>query len=161
MEEINLEQSQIEIAEENQDGTNPDPSVFEQDSKPGYILGKFNSVQELVKAYEEIQSAFTRKSQELANLRNDTASVAEKEVVKQDDAQVQIATQSTTTAESGKSISTEEVIRKYLLSVAAGKIAPTVIAGDGNGFAFSNVAEAKTIHATTRVAETFFKEKKL
>ena len=107
-----MEQSEIELTLDKPDEV---PTNSEQDS----ILGKFASVDELAKAYEQLQSAFTKKAQELAEIR-DKASVAVIQPVKD---------------------------------------IPQVIAGNSGNFAFTNVSEARTLHATTKVAENFFRTK--
>lgn len=118
---------------------NADPTDLTNDS----ILGKFNSVDELAKAYEQLQSAFTKKSQELAEFK-DKVSVTEKKTVKENQ-QVRVTDNCKCTA--------------TVTSIAT--MPPAVIAGTSGGFAFTNVSEARTMHATTKVAENFFKEKKI
>jgi hypothetical protein len=110
-----MEKSEVESVLDKPDEV---PTELNQDS----ILGKFASVDELAKAYEQLQSAFTKKSQELAELK-DKASVAVTKKVEQP------------------------------------QIPPAVIAGNSGNFAFTNVSEARTLHATTKVAENFFKLK--
>jgi len=61
--ENNLEQSEVDSSADNRE---TDPQESKQDSKH---FGKFASAADLVKAYTELESAFTRKSQELAELR--------------------------------------------------------------------------------------------
>jgi len=116
--ETNLEQSGVDLTADKPEEV---PAESAKDSK---ILGKFASVEALAKAYEEIQSAFTNKSKELAELK-DKAGAALKQEVKD-----------------------------------VPQIAPVVIAGSGNGFAFLNVSEAVTMRAAQKVAENFFKEKR-
>ena len=130
----NLEQSEVDLTMENVDGH---PAESKQDSNE-IILGKFNSVDELAKAYESLQSAFTKKSQELADLiKTNAVSADEKRVEKQQ----------------------QTCAGNCKCSNAVIPPAPTVIAGNSGGFAFTNVSEALTLHATTKVAENFFKQK--
>jgi hypothetical protein len=114
--ENNLEQSEVDLEVGNSD---ENPVESNNDSK---MLGKFASADELVKAYEQLQSAFTKKSQELAELK-DKASVAVNQ------------------------------------KVETPQPPPIVIAGNSGNYAFTNVSEARTLHATTKVAENFFKMK--
>ena len=100
------------------------------------ILGKFASVDELAKAYEQLQSAFTKKSQELAELK-DKARVAEIKPVKE--------------IPQTPVVITSETRDKGCM--------PTLISGNSGNYAFTNVTEARTLHATTKVAENFFKLK--
>jgi len=112
------------------DTSDVNPTDLGQDSK---TLGKFASVDELAKAYEQLQSAFTKKSQELAEIK-DRVSVTKNEPVK----------------EIPQAIAREASDKGGL---------PTVIAGNSGNYAFTNVLEARTLHATTKVAENFFKLK--
>jgi len=133
MEQI-LEQSEDDLTLNKPD---EDSIKSEKDSKD-IILGKFNSVDELAKAYENLQSAFTKKSQELADLiKTNAVSADEKRVEKQQ----------------------QTCAGNCKCSNAVIPPAPTVIAGNSGGFAFTNVSEALTLHATTKVAENFFKQK--
>jgi len=106
-----MEQSEVESQLENLD---VDPTESNQDSR----LGKFASVDELEKAYRQLQAAFTKKSQELAELKDKAGAAV---------------------------ISVKEI--------------PQVIAGSSGNYAITNVSEARTMHATTKVAENFFKLK--
>jgi len=118
-----MEQSEVDLVSGNSD---ENPIELNQDS----ILGKFASVDELAKAYEQLQSAFTKKAQELSALQK----VAEGQLAEmKDKASVAI---------------TKEV-----------KPIPQVIAGNSGNFAITNVSEARTLHATTKVAENFFRTK--
>jgi len=103
------------------------------DSGQNSILGKFTSVDELAKAYEQLQSAFTKKSQEYSALRKD----AERQAAELKDKASVAVTQKV------------ETIPQI----------PPVISGHSGSFAFTNVSEARTLHATTKVAENFFKLK--
>ena len=119
----NMEQSENELMLEKPDEV---PTDSGQDS----ILGKFASVDELAKAYQQLEVAFTKKAQELSALQK----VAEEQLAEtKDKASVAV---------------TKEV-----------KEVPQVIAGNSGNYAFTNVSEAKTLHATTKVAENFFKMK--
>lgn len=127
-----MEQSEI-------DSKADTPDEVPLESKQDSILGKFASTDELAKAYEQLQSAFTRKSQELAELKvKDKASVAIETNVENIS---QVAVPADTTREGGE-----------------GSL-PAVISGGAGGLAFTNVSEATTIHATTKVVENYFKEK--
>ena len=106
----------------------------------GSNLGKFASVEGLLKSYESLQSEFTRKSQILAELQQSNASVA---VMEKAD------------VEKSAPISREEIIRDYLTSVAAKQTAPAVITAS-NDFAFGATTEPKSIRDAAKVAEQFF-----
>lgn len=112
-----MEQSEVESTLDKPDEV---PTESNQDST---ILGKFASVDELAKAYEQLESAFTKKSQELAR------------------------------------ITAENKDKVCVTKIEPVKEIPQVISGHSSNFAFTNVSEARTLHATTKVAENFFKQK--
>jgi len=99
------------------------------------ILGKFASVDELQRAYTNLQSEFTRKSQQLAQLlAKGSAGAANENTPK------------------------EQVIRDYLLSIAKKEVAPAVITTGGD-VAFGAKASPRTLADIEKVAENFFKIK--
>ena len=75
----NLSEEQVEgknpkeIQTQNQEGG----ESFETSNDPTLILGKFKSVQELEKAYEELQKYQGRSSEELGNMRKELSSLGD------------------------------------------------------------------------------------
>ena len=132
-EELSLEQSEI------------------SDSK---ILGKFATVSELEKAYESLQSEFTRKSQLLAELQQGNAVAAIKEPVVE--VEPPVACCDTPLQQGGTT--REEIIREYLTSVAARPTAPAVITGT-SAPAFGIKPEPRALRDVERLAENYFKLK--
>jgi len=113
---------------------------------PKNILGKFHTVDDLAKAYENLQVEFTKKCQALSQIQQGTAGAAIELTPK-----VEQPTQTPT-------VNRDEVIQEYLLSVARGNRAPTVITAAGD-FAFGVKPEPKTLLETEKIAENFFKSK--
>ena len=152
MEEKNLEQSEVSDAVDNSD---VNPHSENDDSERG-VPAKFISVACLVKAYESLQAEYTRKSQKLKELEGEPsrASVAEEKVRVQEGvcARPEIPPV-------GRN--DNEAIKDYLLSLAAREKAVTVIDSGRNDFCTGAIREAKSINATTKVAENFFANKSL
>jgi len=112
------------------------------------ILGKFADVSELAKAYESLQSEFTRKSQMLAQLQKNEgqagAAIEQPPVIVPD----------------AVPINREEIIKEYLTSIANSQIAPTVIT-TASDLAFGIKPEPLALNDAKRVAENFFKTKEI
>ena len=62
---LDNEQTNKSIADDNKQATNERTNAQNK-----HILGKFDSVEMLEKAYQSLQAEFTRKSQELASIKN-------------------------------------------------------------------------------------------
>ena len=107
-------------------------------TKNSNIYGRFATVQELGKAYECLQSEFTRKSQQLAKLKHEATIANGERDTRQNDR--------------------DEIIRDYLVSVASQKRAPTVITTQGE-IGFGVNPEPRTMQETERIAEHFFRTK--
>jgi len=118
------------------------PAVAEnaKDDPKEKILGKFTDVLELEKAYVSLQAELTRKSQMLAQLQQGNVSVTV------ESKPVEVA------QDKGK------VIEEYLLSLAKGQKAPTVITV-ANEIGFSAKPEPMSLRDIERVAENYFKTK--
>ena len=125
---------------------------MEQPLTEGSILGKFANVNELGKAYENLQSEFTRKAQQLAELQQAHASVAEEKP-----AVVEVEKPIDDT-ETIKEEMREEIIREYLTSVASKQTAPTVITTN-NDFCIGSNPAPRSIREVGAIAENFFKNK--
>jgi len=110
----------------------------------GSILGKFADYSELEKAYNALQSEFTRKCQTLAQMQqgNAGAAVCDKPVV----------------AEPAPTPSPDEIIKSYLTSVAAKQTAPAVITNTSD-FALGTKPAPRSLRDIETVAEQFFKNK--
>ena len=84
-EPIMVDNSKAEIIEEvestseqiEEEGQSFDIEEIEEDPSEELILGKFKAVEDLVKAYEELQKRQGQSSQELGNLRKELAGVNE------------------------------------------------------------------------------------
>ena len=113
----------------------------------GSILGKFANVNELCKAYENLQGEFTRKSQLLAQMQQGNACEAVKQTPVVDDAPIK-------RDETIKN----EIIKEYLTSIAVNKTAPAVITTN-NDFAFGVTPTRRSIREVEKIAENFFKTK--
>lgn len=68
-ESVGLEEENQASEEENQSTAGNEEQEENEDVQKNHILGKFESVEMLENAYKSLQSEFTRKSQELANLK--------------------------------------------------------------------------------------------
>ena len=77
METKEAENSVAESAQEIQEGQSLDEIQSDKDPSEELILGKFKSVEDLIKAYEELQKHQGHSSEELGNLRKEMASVNE------------------------------------------------------------------------------------
>ncbi len=84
-EPIEVDNSQEEQFEEVESASGPlseegqsfETEIVEEDPTEELILGKFKSVEDLVKAYEELQKRQGQSSEELGNLRKEMAGVSE------------------------------------------------------------------------------------
>jgi len=106
------------------------------------LLGKFDNVDALAKAYESLQADYTRKSQELAGikLQQESASVAvnKSPIVEE--------------------VSRDEIIKEYLTNVAKAQTAPVVITATSD-VTFGVKSEPRSLRDIQNVAEIFFKTK--
>ena len=105
------------------------------------LLGKFASTDELAKAYENLQTEFSRKSQILAELQKDKGHAC-------------VASENPPVVP----VNREEIIKDYLTSIAASKTAPTVIT-TASDLVFGAKPEPRSLRDMERVAEIFFKQK--
>jgi hypothetical protein len=166
----------------------PNPAAEPADSDFAPTPGKFENVAELVRAYENLHAEFTRKSQRLKTLEQsytDTVNAGAAKINKTEKVAVpaegaktigdkgesaQITTGELQTADGLKnsservhSVLTEsdrkKVIEEYLLSAAARSVAPAVITHSGSDFAPAVLSGARSIHASTKMAEDFFLSK--
>ena len=84
-EPISVDNSEIEEVENVESASEPlseegqsfETEIVEEDPSEELILGKFKSVEDLVKAYEELQKRQGQSSEELGNLRKEMAGVNE------------------------------------------------------------------------------------
>ena len=137
-----------ELLEQPTDAPAPVVDNVEEDSKDN-ILGRFKSVDELAKAYDNLVKEFTRKSQELSlvkGTRPETAGATSAETKSVEVAPVEPAP------------SREDIIKEYLTSVKTLPTAPTVIMGVDD-FALGKRPEAKSLREVTKIAEEYFRTK--
>jgi len=106
-------------------------------SKPSGTYGEFASPEQLFSAYQSLQSVFTKKAQELSELKRQqgNASVA--------------------SCESPVVVDKEQVIKEYLDSVAKGTTAPAVI-GSGANFLTNIPDPTRTMLDAGKLAKNFF-----
>ncbi|MDR0462424.1 MAG: hypothetical protein LBG88_03815 [Christensenellaceae bacterium] len=110
---------------------------------PKSEFGKFDNLDNLLRAYEQLEQRFTWKCQEMAEMtdKQGQASVAvNKAPIAPDEA------------------SRDEIIKEYLTSIATRTPAPTVITGQSD-FVIGAKAEAKSLRDMEKVAENYFKTK--
>jgi hypothetical protein len=105
---------------------------------------KFGTVEELAKAYENLEKEFTKKCQMLKDLE------------KQGDA-CEAVKESPVVFDKPENVR-QEIIKEYLTSVAASPKAPVVISGQGD-FAVGIKPMQMTLRDMEKVAENFFKIK--
>ena len=176
MENQTLEQPENELTPDNAQVLQPFAPADSVEAS-NKILDRFASVADLESAYKQLRAEFTKKSQRLSELERDadrgSASVAEQKpdetTVFPENTQMQNGGQQsgTQTAQmrNGEEavqmldLSNNKVIEEYLVSLASSKTAPAVITKPGVDFVSNKEREIKSINATTKIAEDFFKRK--
>lgn len=146
----NLEHPEIsEETDTKAESITPCPQSSDEGSK--LILGRYASVEHLMRAYEKLQAEFTRKAQRLAELetklgeKHDNASVAIENLVK--------AEPKPTASESQ-----QQIIQDYLASVAVKRQPPAVITAS-HDFAYMEKSGQRSIRDASHIAEEYFKSK--
>ena len=114
--------------------TSPEQSDNEIINGPKKICGKFADIDELSRAYENLEKDYSRKSMELATLTKQQGGPVVEHVNRDD------------------------VIKEYLTSIAKSQAAPTVIT-TASDIAFGNNSEPKSLRDVESVAENFFRTK--
>ena len=74
---LSKEQAETKMPENITSGNQEDGESFETSKDPTLILGKFKSVQELEKAYEELQKYQGRSSEELGSMRKELSNLGD------------------------------------------------------------------------------------
>lgn len=133
---------------------------------------RFKTLEDCEKAYDEMRSAFTRKTQELARIKKVQNGCELKEGkaagdVNQTSAEkaegaaphIQVSNPEAEVKQSSKGEAVRnEIIEEYLRNVAS-RVVPPVIANPTNDFAFTNLGDARTINQVEKVVANFFKTK--
>lgn len=122
------------------------------------LVGKFEGVEELAKAYESLQSEFTRKCQQLSQMQQGKPSVGEKVPEVANGAATRDEIRLSLDCDNLAPSLREAVIKDYLTSVAFGRSAPAVIT-TAREFACGAKPASKSIRDMKSIAENFFKTK--
>jgi len=109
--------------------------------------GNFASADDLLKAYKSLQAEFTRKSQEIAEIKKDMASV-----VGYKNPEDSKETQGD--KEKEKDVMRDQILTEYLGSVAKRKVPPTVI-GQG-AYLTTQIDGKQSLNSANEMAKKFF-----
>ena len=124
-----------------------DPGAGNQVVKDSTSYGNFTSADDLLKAYKNLQAEFTRKSQEIAEIKKDMASVVGEKTLDAGD-------EANGDEKKAKEVVRDQILAEYLGNVAKRNVPPTVI-GQG-AFVATQIDGKPTMNYANDKAKKFF-----